>query len=465
MSPAVAVVADDLTGAADTGAGFRRSGLATTVTWATSEGQELDPAALRTDVIAIDTGTRAMERSAARAVSERVVAAVRASGARILYKKVDSTFRGHVATEVAAALDRWHPGALAVVAPAFPATGRTTVAGHVVVDGSRLVDAHVPGLFADFGIETLHNDLSCVRDRRSLAARLRMARARGARVCVCDAETDADLGDIAWAAAHLGPDVVWVGSAGLAATLPVALGLTGRDERSLAVAESDLAKACGQKGGSSGPVLVAAGSTTEITRVQVAELVAAGAVHLPVPVAALLAGDRSGGSHVADCDSSGDAAGRAYSEMVLAHLRRGSDVVVTIEASRSAAVDASSVPRRGPAPDALAPASGLMGPGATVQPDPRLAARLGELLRPCAGLVGGLVATGGDTATAILTEWGTTALRLVGEVEPGVPLSVSIAPRPVPVVTKAGGFGTVGTLAAARARLHKTAQPSGEGRT
>jgi 4-hydroxythreonine-4-phosphate dehydrogenase len=85
--------------------------------------------------------------------------------------------------------------------------------------------------------------------------------------------------------------------------------------------------------------------------------------------------------------------------------------------------------------------------------DHRLSRRLGMLLRPVAPLVGGLVLTGGDTATGILRAWETTALRLCGEVEPGVPLSVSVAPRPLPVVTKAGAFGSTSTLTAARAAL------------
>jgi len=53
----------------------------------------------------------------------------------------------------------------------------------------------------------------------------------------------------------------------------------------------------------------------------------------------------------------------------------------------------------------------------------------------------------------VLRGWGTTALRLVDEIEPGVPLSVSLAPRPISVVTKAGAFGHPATLTLARARL------------
>ena len=57
--------------------------------------------------------------------------------------------------------------------------------------------------------------------------------------------------------------------------------------------------------------------------------------------------------------------------------------------------------------------------------DHRVAGALGDLLVPFARRVGGVVATGGDTATALLRAWGITTLRLVGEIEPGVPVSIS----------------------------------------
>ena len=80
-----------------------------------------------------------------------------------------------------------------------------------------------------------------------------------------------------------------------------------------------------------------------------------------------------------------------------------------------------------------------------------LAAALARLLAPhLARNVGGLVATGGETARALLAAAGVPALRLAGEVEPGVPLGAALGNGPargLPVVTKAGAFGTEATLA------------------
>jgi 4-hydroxythreonine-4-phosphate dehydrogenase len=87
--------------------------------------------------------------------------------------------------------------------------------------------------------------------------------------------------------------------------------------------------------------------------------------------------------------------------------------------------------------------------------DPRLVERLGELLAPEAAAVGGLILTGGATAVALLRAWGTTALRIQAELDPGVVLSETVGARRVPVVTKAGAFGDRGTLTRAREQLRK----------
>jgi uncharacterized protein YgbK (DUF1537 family) len=84
-----------------------------------------------------------------------------------------------------------------------------------------------------------------------------------------------------------------------------------------------------------------------------------------------------------------------------------------------------------------------------------LLATLSELIAPYAASVGGLFATGGETARAILTGMGVTTLRLVSEIENGVPLSVAAAPRPFPVITKAGGFGDVTTMLNCRRALRE----------
>ncbi len=78
--------------------------------------------------------------------------------------------------------------------------------------------------------------------------------------------------------------------------------------------------------------------------------------------------------------------------------------------------------------------------------DPGLSAALAELVAPRIGAIGALIVTGGETARAVLTTCGITSLRLLQEVEPGVPLMVSTGARTMPVITKSGSFGNPATL-------------------
>jgi 4-hydroxythreonine-4-phosphate dehydrogenase len=63
------------------------------------------------------------------------------------------------------------------------------------------------------------------------------------------------------------------------------------------------------------------------------------------------------------------------------------------------------------------------------------------------------VLTGGETARAVLGARGIRVLRLLGEIEPGVPFAM--APDGTLVCTKAGAFGGPGTLVKCVARLKR----------
>jgi uncharacterized protein YgbK (DUF1537 family) len=79
--------------------------------------------------------------------------------------------------------------------------------------------------------------------------------------------------------------------------------------------------------------------------------------------------------------------------------------------------------------------------------NPRLCSDLASWVSPHMDKVGAIILTGGETARAILTTSDITGLRLLREVEPGVPLAVSAGARQIPVITKSGSFGNRTTLA------------------
>jgi 4-hydroxythreonine-4-phosphate dehydrogenase len=440
MRASIALVADDLTGAADAGVGLAKAGLVTDVRWldeagtAAGAGTRADSVHLPVDnvqVLAVDTGSRKTDAAGAARLTAQVVSYFKSVGVATLYKKIDSTLRGHVGEEIAAALTAWHPWSMAIVAPAFPAMRRQTIGGELRVDGvASGGDGSIVRRCERAGLRTVHIDLGRVRGG-TVALSLRDALDRGVRAVVCDAETDADLDAIASAGASTGSRIVWVASGGLAQVLPRHLPVKPNARPGV----MGMAEGWGVARRSSpddrpAPVLIVVGSRTSAARQQVAHLAAAGVKHIAAS-AGMLRADRSTPADSARAAGAPAAPACApWLDSVVAALAKRDDVVVTIEGGDG----------EGPGPE-----------------DASLPAAIGHLLRPVAGRIGGLVLTGGDTALGVLRAWEVTSLRLVAEVEPGLPWSWSAGAVRLPVVTKAGGFGGARALLAARDRLRALA--------
>lgn len=118
----IAVIADDLTGAAELGGIGLRYGM--TVEICTGLHGHSKP-----DILIIATDTRSMAEPQALMETARVTAAVSALKPRLIFKKVDSVLRGHVVAELNA-----HLGYLklkkALLIPANPILGRTITKGQ-----------------------------------------------------------------------------------------------------------------------------------------------------------------------------------------------------------------------------------------------------------------------------------------------------------------------------------------------
>ena len=329
-------------------------------------------------------------------------------GERLLFRKVDSTLRGHVAAELAAILDARRAvireKTVAVFAPSLPSQGRTVIGGRVLVHGVPLEESDawkrektkpastIMETLAVSGLRSSLIALERVRSEPAMLERAMLSAARRAEVVICDAETEADLAAIASASMVLRRGAVWVGSSGLARQLAVAMGWSART----AAAVPEFA---------AGPTLYMVGSMTEIAREQATRLSAAEGVEtLRIPAAAFLAGAEAGVEETRRLERA---------------LELGQDVLVF------------------PQCDELL----------TYEAGAELARSLGRFVAACSDRIGGLVATGGETARAVLDAWGVTRLRLLGEVEAGVAFSTTERwRRVVPVVTKAGGFGDAETL-------------------
>ena len=203
------LIADDLAGACDAAVHFAMRGRRTTVPIA--PGAEL----VDSTVIAISTDSRELEPAAARHVIS-AAANLPIGSPSILFKKIDSTLRGHSGVEIVAALTAFGCDA-AVVCPAFPRMNRIVEAGYLRVAGATdFAPIEVASHLRAQGVK------GCAHIGREGISE---AISAGARIVVLDAVCDDDLDRIVGAALALDLRLLWAGSAGLASalarTLPV----------------------------------------------------------------------------------------------------------------------------------------------------------------------------------------------------------------------------------------------------
>ncbi|HVT98609.1 MAG TPA: 2-keto-3-deoxygluconate permease [Acidobacteriaceae bacterium] len=398
----VLILADDLAGAADGAAACCATGREALLLL-NGDG------AVDEEVVVVDANTRCLGPEEASREMRRLVQCY-AGGGRVLFKKVDSTLRGHLAPELVAVLqarsEMLRDRPVAVFAPALPAQGRVVLDGELRVHGVPLekTDAwkrerrgarsDVMAMLAGLGLRTTRLRLATVRSGASALKKAMASAAQYAEVVICDAEMDADLAAIALASKVLGERAVWVGSSGLARHLPGPLRSSAQRAAAVPKFAPEFAL---------GPTLYMVGSMTEMAREQAERLGAVPGVEtLRIPAAVLLA--------------------EAWAE----ELRR---LEIALESRRDVLV----------VPQCDAPLNYEQGT--------ELVQAMGRFVGGCADRVGGLVATGGETARAVLDAWGVTRLRVRGEVEAGVAFSTTEGGRrAMPVVTKAGGFGDAQTL-------------------
>lgn len=130
----VLVVSDDMTGNNDVGALLNQSGLNTVAALSDHISKEY---MVDRDALCLNTDSRALTSEQAREKVKQVVNNY--WNTEILYcKRIDSTLRGNVGSEIDGILEALPKGYKAVVVPAFPKAGRICIGGYMLVDGRTL---------------------------------------------------------------------------------------------------------------------------------------------------------------------------------------------------------------------------------------------------------------------------------------------------------------------------------------
>ncbi len=216
-----AIVADDLTGAADAAVAFADSGIKSTV-WLKPPTRQLEDSCAAVDA---DVRWRSASETAKR-VRKHLVPLLASDWVLL---KVDSTLRGFVGEMVESVwkVASWD---MVVIAPSVPAQGRIVRDGKVFVHGQPLEETNfakeppAPASSSDVrerlwatGLKSIPLQLlplAVVRHPIRLASAIKQAVADKVGL-VCDAETQRDLEGIAKAVVRLSRRVLLVGASGL----------------------------------------------------------------------------------------------------------------------------------------------------------------------------------------------------------------------------------------------------------
>lgn len=258
----IAVIADDLTGANATGVRLSKQGFSTaTIVRGSPLPEEYY------DAVCLDTDSRYQTPGEAKNRVEEALGMTKNEGAQIFCKRVDSTLRGNIGTEIDVFLNGLGPETTALIVPAFPDSGRCTVGGFLLVEGKPLqeTDAAKDPLIpvessrvseiirrqsnhriSEINIDTVYAGKSAV------AAQIQKEIDRGNRILVIDAVSEKQIEVIADAAASLKRQFVPVDPGPFTAAY---------------------AKKMNRNTMMKGKILVAVGSATSLTQIQLNEMI------------------------------------------------------------------------------------------------------------------------------------------------------------------------------------------------
>lgn len=395
------LIADDFTGALDSGVQFAARGVTTSVV--TDPAFDLSGAKEGAQVLVLDAETRHMRPEAAYQVVFRAVRGALEAGFRYIYKKTDSALRGNIGAELTAVLDAAGADRLAFL-PALPKMNRVTRGGVHYVDG-------VPVAESVFGRDPFE-PVTASSVTEIIAAQSKVpvvlhplgteTAERRPGIQVYDAETD---GDLLAAGRALGGEgqTLFAGCAGFAAVLAELLGLKGTPPGMPALLPS---------------LFVACGSVN------------------PVTLRQMETAERAGFSRVRL---------RPAQKLDPSWLETG-DCAAAVAAWRDAAaggrrfiLDVNDPPGRDDT-DRYAKERGLTTEDLRVG----ISGQLGRLVRRLLdqGLEATLLCTGGDTLLALTRAVGAAELRPVCELDTGVVLTeFAYHGKTYYIISKSGGFG------------------------
>lgn len=262
----VIIIADDLTGANATSVllakdGYKACTFLRLEAYSEKDGNEFN-------IISISTDSRGIDKEEAYLRVSNVVKFFKNNKVKFFTKRIDSTLRGNIGAEVDAVLDNLGGDEVAIMVASFPASGRVTIGGYLMVHSVPLektdvakdpkTPVHTSHVNQLMQSQTKYQVGSIPLDRifkgaESLKQDILEAKEKGNKIIIIDATTDEDIEIIAKAVTLSKLSVVAVDPGPFTAALAKQL-------------VSKPVKGRGQK------VLLTVGSVSNLTRKQLEEL-------------------------------------------------------------------------------------------------------------------------------------------------------------------------------------------------
>ncbi|MFC1541118.1 four-carbon acid sugar kinase family protein [Candidatus Latescibacterota bacterium] len=422
----LAIIADDFTGSNDTGVQFSKNGFKTGLILDMSD---YESALNDFDILAFDTESRADSKQIAYDKVFNLAQKLKVHGILHIYKKLDSTMRGNIGAELEAALNGY--GAKAIIAaPAFPANGRTTKNGICYVHGAPLAEtefalnpvnpvtsSYIPDIICtQTSLKTGTLGLDIVRGGKDTIVRaLREMIAAGTEIVIADAVDDCDLAATASALPELEMKLIYSGSSAFAEHIADSIGITADAHKSK-------------------PILVVAGSVTEATRAQIEYALEKGYLQqIQINVISVFDGnDDAEINRIINLLKKQD---NITKHILIRSSLNSEDVLSTFEFGKTYGFNSAETGKC-------------------------ITEFLGKLTKEIYGPFGfhGLILTGGDTAFEVASMFGATGTIIKEEVLPGIPKCYFTGTvfGDIPVITKAGGFGSEDAIARMIEYLERT---------
>lgn len=394
------IIADDFTGALDTGVQMAARGAKTRVLM--DSAGDLSLTAQNVQVLVMDTETRHLSPEQAAGIVRRAVSQAVSLGIRFIYKKTDSALRGNIGAELEAVMKETGIKQLPFL-PAFPKMGRVTRNGKHYIDG---IPVHESVFGRDPFEPVRHAEVEKVIGEQSSAPVISLPAGAASEIpgiLVYDAVSDEDLRKSGEVLRKTDKLSVTAGCAGFGAVLSDLLVTEGSKPSLPCLA---------------GPFLILCGSVNPITLAQIRALEEKGAAHLRMsPAGKLTPGYFSRKEGKAEMDRMRSAL--AQNDCVVIDANDADGNRSTLRLAEAHGLTQEEVRTR------IAANLGLIMAGLTDHPAP-----------------GTVLITGGDTLRECMKAIGIHEMEPLGELFPGVVISrFSHCGHPRYIISKSGGFG------------------------